>query len=62
MKNVKAIFSNYLNGGKRFLTQRFNGSVIYNQWLFFYYCCCFRLDTVQGLLRQVKAKAESLGL
>ena len=63
MKNVKVIFSNYLNWGKRFLTQKFNGSVIYNQRLYFYYYYfCLRLDTVQEVLRQVKAKAESLGL
>ena len=29
---------------------------------FNYYYYCFRLDTVQEVLRQVKAKAESLGL
>ena len=71
MKNMKIIFSNYLNWGKRFLTQRFNGSVIYNQWFYFYHYCyyyfyyyyyyCSRLDTVKEVLRQVKAKAESLG-
>ena len=31
-------------------------------YFYYYYYYCFRLDTVQEVLRQVKAKAESLGL
>ena len=31
-------------------------------YYYYYYYYCFRLDTVQEVLREVKAKPESLGL